>query len=77
MHSCSHANLVQLPEKEKRMKCRHCHLTIKAEDLKQGYCPECFDRTGNKRYDFEAVEPKKSAVTRYRCEDCGIIIESD
>ena len=58
------------------MQCRHCHLTIKADDLADSYCPECFEVHGKKRYDFEVIEAVETGRARYRCEECGIIIES-
>ena len=76
MHSCSHSNLMQLPEPEKRLRCRHCHLTIISGELKNGFCPECFEQSGDKRYDFETIDGDKPEVSKYKCEDCGVIIES-
>ena len=76
MHPCSHNNLMQLPEAEKKLRCQHCHLTLKPDELNQDYCPECFERSGDKRYDFKTIVAKEPASTKYRCEDCGIIIES-
>lgn len=73
MSDCPHTHLVLLPESRKRLRCRHCHLTLAAEELQGGYCPECFDTSGERRYDFEAVETAED--TRYRCEGCGVIIE--
>jgi len=75
MTSCRHTKLVLLPEEEKRLRCRHCHLTIKADELETKYCPECFEVEGVRRYDFDEVSMSGSTVTRYRCEDCGVIIE--
>jgi transposase-like protein len=46
---------------------------MSADDLGDGYCPECFDSTGVKRYDFELIS-SGATVTRYRCEECGVII---
>jgi Zn finger protein HypA/HybF involved in hydrogenase expression len=76
MTACTHRQLVLLPEKHIRMRCRHCHLTIKAEDLTSRYCPECFETTKTKRYDFEEIVSLATGITRYRCEECGGIIES-
>ncbi|RJQ65320.1 MAG: hypothetical protein C4519_28225 [Desulfobacteraceae bacterium] len=73
MKSCRHTNLVLLPETSLRLRCRHCHLTLKAEELEGGYCPECFETERVKRVDFEKLE--SSAATRYQCEACGAIIE--
>ena len=56
------------------MRCKRCHLTLSADELGDGYCPECFDRTGVKHYDFESLANTSGNVVRYRCEDCGVII---
>lgn len=55
------------------MRCRHCHLTIKADELTDGYCPECYAVERVKRNDFEKMDV--SRATRYQCEECGAIIE--
>jgi hypothetical protein len=44
-------------------------------ELNNRYCPECFEVTGKKRYDFEEVKEPKKEITQYRCEDCGIIVD--
>jgi ribosomal protein S27AE len=49
-------------------------LTINADELDNKYCPECFEVSGKKRYDFEEVEDSKIASTQHRCEDCGMVI---
>ena len=77
MTSCSHSIIVLLPEKKNLLQCCHCHLTIKADDLGTGYCPECFEVSGRKRYDFEEMALEELGPARYRCEECGVIIESD
>ena len=77
MTSCNHSKLVLLPEKKNLLRCRHCHLQIKADELGGNHCPECFEADGNKRYDFEEVAVKETGTDRYRCEKCGAIIESD
>lgn len=73
MSECKHHNLTLLPQTAQRLRCRQCNLTIKADELEFDYCPECFEVSGKKRYDFEQVVfgPK----TQYRCENCGAIIE--
>jgi len=77
MKPCKHKNLVLQPVQKDRIRCRHCHLTIKRDELSDRYCPECYEVTGSKRYDFdEVVEPAVSKV-QYRCEDCGILIQID
>ena len=68
-------NLVLLAEPKGRVRCRHCHLTIQSDELGKRYCPECYEATGSKRYDFEPVPEPEIAVVRYRCEDCGLVIE--
>jgi len=75
MTDCMHNNLVLLPAKGARLRCRHCHLTIASEELGDGHCPECYDVHGEKRNDFDPVEDSGTAITRYRCEDCGVTIE--
>jgi hypothetical protein len=77
MSSCIHSRLVLLPEVKSRLQCDHCHLTIKADDLGEGYCPECFEASGKKLYDFKEMPEKEPGNVRYRCEECGIIIESE
>jgi DNA-directed RNA polymerase subunit RPC12/RpoP len=76
MTLCNHTTLVLLPEKKKRVRCRHCHLILDGEELGDGYCPECFETSGKKHYDFEEMEPERGGVARYRCEECGAIVES-
>jgi predicted RNA-binding Zn-ribbon protein involved in translation (DUF1610 family) len=58
-----------------RLRCHHCHLTISMSELSNRYCPECFEVSGKKRYDFEAVEDTKTVIVQYRCEDCGVMID--
>jgi rubrerythrin len=77
MTSCKHLTLFLLPEKKNMLRCRHCHLTIDADDLPGGYCPECFEMHRRKHYDFDAIEAKDREKIRYRCEQCGIIIETE
>jgi len=75
--SCNHQqiSLIQADIKE-RYKCRHCHLTITSDELGQnGFCPECYETTGRKNHDFDAVETVNSDKVRYRCDGCGVIIE--
>ena len=76
MASCQHRQLVLLSDKHTRVRCRHCHLTIKADDLTYRYCPECFEANNTKRYDFEEIVTAASGSVRYRCEECGVLIES-
>jgi len=72
---CPHRHLELLPQPPKRLQCQHCHLTITAEELAGGFCPECYDSRGEKRYDFDEIKTAQTTATRYRCEDCGAIIE--
>ena len=74
MPECRHANLFVLSENSDRLRCRHCHLTLKEADLKDGYCPECLEVNGRKRNDFEKIESGKTKI-QYRCEDCGALLE--
>lgn len=76
MTLCSHSVIVLLPEKKNMMRCKHCHLTIRADELREHYCPECFEVNGAKRYDFEEIAAAETDIARYRCEQCGVIIES-
>ena len=76
MKSCNHNTLVLLPEKKGRLRCRHCHLTITSGELGDSYCPECYETHSEKRYDFDEIDGEESGPARYRCEDCGVLIES-
>ena len=73
MSVCDHRNLVLLTDMAQRLRCRHCHLTLRADELENGYCPECFEIDGTRRTDFETLQP--TAATRYQCEACGVIID--
>ena len=75
MNSCNHSHLMLLPKKNKKLRCHHCHLTIDPNELRNRYCPECFEVTGKKRFDFEEVDDMKVELTQYRCEDCGVTID--
>jgi predicted RNA-binding Zn-ribbon protein involved in translation (DUF1610 family) len=75
MNSCKHNNLMLLHKRDNKLRCHHCHLTIKANELINRYCPECFEASGKKRYDFEEVKDVQTEMARYRCEDCGIMID--
>lgn len=76
MGYCYHTALELLPKRKKSLRCRHCHLTIAGEELADGFCPECFANEGTRRYEFDQLESSPSDRTRYRCEQCGAIIES-
>ena len=74
MKACKHTSLELIPERKSTVRCKRCHLTMSADELGDGYCPECFDSSGAKHYDFETVSTTASNVVRYRCEECGVII---
>ena len=76
MASCTHMQLVLLPKPKNRLRCRHCHLTINADELSSRYCPECYESSHQKRFDFEEVAAAETGIVQYRCEDCGAMIES-
>jgi hypothetical protein len=77
MTPCNHQQLALLPAQQSKLRCRHCHLTIAPEELDGGYCPECYELHGKKHDDFEPVAAPATESARYRCEGCGIIIESE
>ncbi|MFC1820418.1 hypothetical protein ACFLZG_04970, partial [Thermodesulfobacteriota bacterium] len=74
MSHCRHQNLVLLPSQDKKLRCRHCHLTIGENELMDGYCPECREVYGVKRDDFEEVEVESDGEYRYCCEECGAMV---
>ena len=43
MPACSHEVLTLMPPPGARLRCRHCHLTITAQELGSGCCPECLE----------------------------------
>lgn len=75
MDECYHKNLVLIKETTERLRCSHCHLTLTPEELGDSYCPECYETTGKKHYQFEKVVSEQKEGSRYRCEDCGLLIE--
>lgn len=75
MNECRHLNLILMTGEEARIRCRHCHLTIKRSELEHRWCPECYERTGRKHSDFDEVADQETA--QYRCEDCGALITAD
>lgn len=77
MPECLHKNLVVINIPMTKLRCQHCHLQITPEELDSGYCPECFEETGRKHYDFEEIQSGSSSVTEYRCEDCGVVIRAE
>jgi hypothetical protein len=76
MAPCKHSKLVLLASPAKKIRCRHCHLTMDEKDLSGDYCPECYEVEGVRRREFETVENKVDDKTRYACETCGAIITS-
>lgn len=74
MTECHHANLLIVTSNSNRLRCRHCHLTLKTEELDGGYCPECLVVSGRKRDEFEKIESGENKV-QYRCEDCGALLD--
>ena len=73
---CNHQVITLIKaNKQKRFKCKHCHLTISFQELGNSYCPECFETRGKKHYDFEEINEPEIEKTRYRCESCGLIIK--
>lgn len=77
MSECKHQNLVFLAPPKDRIRCRHCHLTLKRDELTKRYCPECYEAEGIRRSDFEEVEEPKTDKVQYSCEDCGLLISTD
>ena len=77
MTECSHKELLLIPEKKGRLRCRNCHLTIAADELGDDCCPECYEADGTRRYDFESVASENTGTAVYRCEACGITIECE
>ena len=74
--TCNHLNISFIkPDTQKRLQCRHCHLTITEAELDKSFCPECYESTGKKNYDFAPLISDASEKILYRCESCGIIIE--
>ena len=76
MTVCNHETLELLPAVEERLRCTRCHLTIAVGELDGGCCPECLEEAGIKHNDFEVLDDPQSSTVRYRCESCGVIVES-
>ena len=75
MSECPHTHIMLLSQTvEDRLRCRHCHLTIRADELAGGCCPECLAESGHRRSDFETVASEEKDAVRYRCEDCGSML---
>jgi predicted RNA-binding Zn-ribbon protein involved in translation (DUF1610 family) len=75
MVPCSHTTLELVHSRKRTVRCRRCHLTLDAEELLDGHCPECFERSGRRNYEFEEIAVQDDKAARYRCEECGVIIE--
>lgn len=75
MAVCTHKKLELLPQRKEKVCCTHCHLIISRRELANGYCPECYQVRGVRQYEFQEVEDKAGDKVRYRCEDCGGIVE--
>ncbi len=73
MSNCPHHNLLLLEVPAPRLRCRHCHLTIREDELDGGFCPECYETSGKRRYEFETLAGADGEI-KYRCEDCGLLI---
>ena len=74
MGQCPHKHLLVVTEASERLRCRRCHLTIKPEEVMDGCCPECYEQTGRRYDDFERINIAEQAATRYRCEQCGAMM---
>jgi len=72
---CAHTTLELLQSRKRTVRCRRCHLTLDGEELGDGHCPECFDRSGRRHYDFDEVDSAGSNAVSYRCEECGVIVK--
>ena len=70
MSECRHATLVLL-EAKSRKRCVHCHLTLSADELGEGPCPECLEARGERHSDFEDVPHNGETHPGYFCDDCG------
>jgi hypothetical protein len=50
-------------------------LTLDAEELGDSPCPECFESSGKRNYEFEEIESAPGGAATYRCEECGVIVK--
>jgi hypothetical protein len=75
MPSCNHNKLELLQSRKRTVRCRRCHLTLDAEELGDDPCPECFDKSGRRHYDFEEIAAGGTSSVSYRCEECGVIVK--
>lgn len=74
MSICQHTTLELLPSRKRTLRCRRCHLTLGAEELGDACCPECFESSGKRNYDFEELETASDSTATYRCEECGVLV---
>ena len=77
MTDCRHQNLVLLAKPGSKFRCTHCHLTLDASEMAEGFCPECLHTKGLRHSDFEEITPDIGPKVQYRCEGCGIMVEID
>jgi protein-arginine kinase activator protein McsA len=75
MSACKHKTLVLVENKNNKLRCHHCHLTISEDELGSGGCPECWETHKVKRRDFERLTHDQNGKTRYCCADCGAVVE--
>lgn len=75
MSECDHKTLTLLAQRGDRLRCKRCYLVISAHELGSGCCPECYAVGGDRHYDFEPLAPIEEEITKYRCEQCGAVIE--
>jgi len=75
MTACKHKKLELIQPCKDKLRCTYCNLVISKEELTNDYCPECYHVRGVRHYEFEEVKGKPGAAVRYRCEECGAIIE--
>jgi len=77
MTACKHHKLELIEPPKDKLRCTYCHLVISKEELANGHCPECYHLRGVRHYEFEEVAAKQGPAVRYRCEECGAVIEWD
>ena len=75
MTSCAHTTLELLPSRKRTVRCRKCHLTLDALELGDRHCPECFEKSGTRNYEFDELEAAGDETVAYRCEECGVIVK--
>jgi len=75
MPSCTHTTLELLPSRKRTLRCRRCYLTLDVEELGGSHCPECFERSGKRHFEFEELDTNSDGAATYRCEGCGVIVK--